>query len=103
MNRKKQIRQAFRDVCFKRDKNRCRTCPSTEELTVHHITDRNEIAHGGYVKENGITLCPKCHKLAEVYHENGGEIYTPTFHPSDLYELIGSSYQKAVEASERLS
>lgn len=58
---KKKIRAAFRDTVFARDAFRCRVCKWGEELSVldaHHITDRNLMPGGGYVKENGITLCP---------------------------------------------
>jgi len=102
MNHKKQIRKAFREACLTRDGNVCKCCPVKTDLAVHHITDRNEIARGGYVKQNGITLCPDCHMKAERYHDTNGKSYVPTFHPNDLYELIGSSYEEAVAASERL-
>ena len=55
---------------------------------------------GGYVKENGISLCPDCHQKAEVFHSTG----TPVegYSPDDLYKKINSSYEKAVEASNKL-
>lgn len=102
MNNKKHIRQNFRDICFKRDKNTCKCCPSKIELTVHHITDRNEIVNGGYVKENGITVCPECHVKAEQFHITGGQESYDGMSPTDLYEMIDSSKEKAVAASERL-
>ena len=37
----------------------------------HHITDRKEIINGGYVLENGISLCSACHWKAEQYHITG--------------------------------
>ena len=49
--------------------------------------------NGGYVKENGVTLCPDCHVKAE-----SGEIEAKR-----LYHLIGSSYELAKKASERLN
>ena len=58
--------------------------------------------NGGYVKENGISVCTDCHKLAEVYHESKHNVAIDGFAPDDLYEKIGSSYEKAVAASEKL-
>lgn len=69
------------------------------ELDAHHITDRNKMPGGGYVKENGITLCPECHAKAERFHQTNGEEHEMGFHPNDLYAIIGSSYEKALEAS----
>lgn len=104
---KKKIREAFRTSVFARDRNRCRRCDAlppgidpTGFLDAHHITDRNEMPNGGYVKENGISLCPSCHEKAEVFHSTGTAL--PGWHPSDLYKEIGSSYELAVKASERL-
>lgn len=106
---KKKVRQKFRDDVFKRDGYKCKTCDAkhienTEHfLDAHHITDRNEMPNGGYVKENGITLCKdKCHMKAELYHISGGTKFEPGFHPNDLYKMIGSSKEKAVAASLRL-
>lgn len=103
MNRKKLIRKQFRDSVFKRDGYRCKCCnePGTEEtLDAHHIIDRNEMPNGGYVKENGISLCGKCHILAEYTHQG----FTPPegYDIPSLYALIDSSEEKARKASERL-
>lgn len=106
MSAKKQaVRQVFRDAVFKRAKNRCQgpgCCVENvvlEELDAHHITDRNLMPHGGYVTENGISLCPGCHHMAEVYHSTGTA--TDGFHPDDLYRIIGSSLELAIAASNR--
>ncbi len=88
---KKAIRKKFRQVVFERDNYQCRYCDQREGLDAHHITDRNELPNGGYVRENGITLCPEHHELAEVYHQSGGSNWVEGFHPDDLYNLIGSS------------
>src|SRR5215203_1562865 len=89
MPTKKQLRAAFRKAVFQRDRYRCVTCgkpgkdrqggeahkqfhshPADRDLVcldAHHITDRHEMPNGGYVAENGITLCDDgCHLLAEV-------------------------------------
>src|SRR5271157_3529096 len=107
-NEKKQIRSLFRDACYKRDGFRCAVCgmksskdKAQEELDAHHITDRTQMPNGGYVKENGISLCPGCHEKAEVFHSTGSSI--DGYSPEDLYKKINSSYEKAVEASNKLS
>lgn len=104
---KKAIRQAFRDACYKRDGFRCATCgmksskdKAEEELDAHHITDRNLLPNGGYVKENGISLCEECHKKAEVFHSTGTSY--PGYSPEDLYKKINSDLEKAKAASEKL-
>lgn len=120
MSAKKQIRAAFRAAVFLRDGYRCVTCgkpgrdrqggdghrtfhPDTAAerlvpLDAHHITDRNEMPNGGYVAENGITLCDDgCHRLAEVFHQTGTP--HPGFAPADLYARIGSSHEAATRAA----
>ncbi len=106
--KKKQIRSEFRNACFLRDRYTCVMCgyKSTptkveDELDAHHITDRTLIINGGYVKENGISLCAKCHELAEIFHSTG-EAH-PGYSPEDLYKAIGSNYEMAYLASERLT
>lgn len=104
---KKLIRKAFRDACYKRDGFRCAMCgmksskeKAEEELDAHHITDRTLMPNGGYVKENGISLCTECHKKAEQFHSTGDSF--PGYAPDDLYQKINSSYEKAIEESEKL-
>jgi predicted restriction endonuclease len=105
---KKAIRKAFRDACYKRDGYRCAVCgmksskdKAEQELDAHHITDRSKIVNRGYTPLNGISLCPDCHQKAEVFHSTG----TPVegYSVDDLYKKINSSYEKAVEASKKLS
>lgn len=101
--RKKQIRASFNQVCLERDGHKCRVCGSSGvPLDVHHIQDRTEMPNGGYVKENGISLCEECHMKAERFHITGGLEWEYLMHPDDLYRKIGSSHEKAVKASERL-
>ena len=102
MNKKKKIRQNFRTSVFERDGYMCRKCPipvKNVDLDAHHITDRNKMPNGGYVKENGISLCDECHIKAEVFHSSNGERCVVGFHPDTLYELIGSNEKDAFDAS----
>lgn len=93
---KKQIRLHFNTACLKRDRGRCVVCNDLA-VDVHHITNRNDIANGGYVLENGISLCSYCHLMAEdVYF---GRIEFEAYSPSSLYTKIGSSLEEAIEAS----
>lgn len=105
---KKAIRKAFRDACYKRDSFKCVMCKfksstdkAEQELDAHHITDRNELPNGGYVKENGISLCADCHIKAEEFHSTG--IAHPGYSIDDLYKAIGSNLEKAIEASNKLN
>jgi hypothetical protein len=105
---KKEIRNNFRNVCLKRDKLTCRTCgkkaSSREEaediFDVHHITDRHEMCNGGYVLENGITLCHVCHLKAEQFHAT--RVAVLGFSIDDLYKIINSSLEKAQNASQKI-
>lgn len=101
MTKKEIIRSAFRDSVFKRANYRCEVCKlKSTDLDAHHITDRNLMPNGGYCKENGIALCPECHIKAEYFHCN---MEVPTgYMPEDLYKLIKSSYDIALEASKKL-
>lgn len=101
---KQKTREKFREAVFKRDGNKCRVCGiKNVPLDAHHIVDRNEMPNGGYVKENGISLCNLsggCHEKAECYHQG---IEVPAgYMPEDLFKLIGSSVEKAIKASEKL-
>lgn len=99
---KKLVRKKFRDVVFKRDNNKCVFCDITEDLDAHHITDRTLMPNGGYVLENGISLCPEHHLIAEIWHTSQHQEWQEGFHPDDLYLKINSSLEKAVRASEKL-
>ncbi|MDJ1482847.1 HNH endonuclease signature motif containing protein [Cytophagaceae bacterium YF14B1] len=103
---KKEIRQQFRNSVFKRDNFTCQVCQTQQSedlLDAHHITDRNEMPNGGYVAENGITVCKgSCHMKVEQFHISEGKEWEPDLHPNDLYRLIGSSKELAVQKSETL-
>ena len=100
--RKKQIREDFRNSVFGRDGYKCVICECAKDLDAHHITDRKEMPNGGYVKENGITLCPEHHWKAETFHITGGKKWEENFHPDDLYKLISSNKEDAIIASLKL-
>lgn len=89
---KKEIRAAFRKGVFERDAYKCVICKSPAD-DPHHITDRTLLPYGGYVLENGISLCSNCHFKAEMYHATG--IPYTGFSPKDLYKSIGSCYKTA--------
>ena len=103
---KKDTRNNFRIEVFMRDEYTCQVCDTKrleEHLDAHHITDRQEMPNGGYVKENGITVCKiDCHFKAELYHISEGETWEPELHPDDLYKKIGSSKELAIEKSNQL-
>lgn len=84
---KKQIRELFRRAVFERDGHLCVLCASCFHLDAHHITNRNKFPNGGYVLENGITLCDWHHRMAEE------GIYRAEY----LYQIIKASYELAVQ------
>lgn len=103
---KKLVRQQFRAAVFARDGYACRGCGHAAgharagaELDAHHITDRSAMPGGGYVPENGISLCAACHRKAEAFHS--GEPMPDGFSPDELYQRVGSSEQVARAAAER--
>jgi len=73
-------------------------------LEAHHITNRREMPNGGYVPENGVSLCkkgtpgtPSCHEKAELWLQR--KQGPPGYSPQALYDKIGCSYEKAYRAS----
>jgi 5-methylcytosine-specific restriction endonuclease McrA len=105
---KKAVRRHFRLAVFTRDGYRCAACerpgvdrqagPGTP-LDAHHIYDRSLMPGGGYVVENGVSLCDECHLKAES-HWAPGVTPEPGFSPGDLYAMVGSSYEKALAAAK---
>ena len=112
MSDKKAIRAEFRRTVFTRDQYKCRCCskegydrqaapePNKIPLDSHHICDRHIIENGGYVKENGISVCDECHLKAEEYWRTG--IAVAGFSPDELYVLIGSSEEQAHKSAKLL-
>jgi 5-methylcytosine-specific restriction endonuclease McrA len=103
---KKEIRKRFRDSVFGRDKFTCRVCGCKrlpEDLDSHHVVDRSLMVNGGYVMSNGITVCKEvCHMKVELFHISGGKEWELGLHPDDLYRMIGSSKEKAIQDSINL-
>jgi CRISPR/Cas system-associated protein Cas10 (large subunit of type III CRISPR-Cas system) len=99
-------RDKFRNDVLKRDGNKCKVCGRSDvKLDSHHVTDRSEMPNGGYVIENGITLCDTengCHFKAERYHITDGKDWVDGYHPMELYKLIKSSESLAREKSKLL-
>ncbi|MEH6472201.1 MAG: hypothetical protein V7752_13210 [Halopseudomonas sp.] len=100
--KKKLARQKFRDDVLKRDRNRCVICKAEDNIEAHHITDRELMPGGGYVKENGISLCHEHVEMAEAHRVEGGEEAAKELAPEKLYIKVGSNYDKALAASQRL-
>lgn len=111
---KRDVRAAFRLTVFTRDLHTCQVCgkrwtaadaaPDLGRINAHHIVDRHEFTNGGYVQENGITVCDgvdSCHMKCERFHITGGKAWVPGLHPDELYAKIGSSLDLAIEADER--
>lgn len=96
---KKMIRAEFRDSVFKRDRNKCVFCDVKTELDAHHINDRDEMPGGGYVKENGITVCKKHHERCEAWYVDPVANYE--FSPTKLFSIIASSPELAYSSSVR--
>jgi len=97
----KRWRKAFNDGCLERDGHKCVFCDITDNLDVHHITDRHEIPNGGYVLSNGITVCPEHHLKCEEYHMNG--TCEKNFTPNALYIKINSTFETAFNDSLNLT
>lgn len=53
---------ATRENVKVRDGQRCRSCGSTRDLTIHHVEYRSE--GGAHDEHNLLTLCGSCHFLA---------------------------------------
>lgn len=103
---KKEVRKRFREATFGRDGYQCQLCGAKSvELDAHHITNRKQMPNGGYVKENGITVCLLCHERVEAAwqrYDEGELSVAALLHPDQLYRLVGSSYVQATKAAKEL-
>lgn len=116
MSKKQLVRKEFREGVFKRDRYLCRCCGKKGkdrqngdlhlkyhknpevELDAHHIISSKELTGGGYVVSNGISVCSECHLKCEEYWDIG--VACEGFAQDDLFKLIGSSREKAVQDSD---
>lgn len=68
--RKKQLSdwsKAVRD----RDGNKCVVCGRTEHLNAHHLIPKERFEEFSLEIDNGITVCPTCHKFgAYSFHRH---------------------------------
>lgn len=60
----KQGRKAFRESVFERDGGLCVACGAPGQ-DAHHIMERRLFVDGGYLLNNGATVCGPCHLRAE--------------------------------------
>lgn len=119
---KREVRRRFREAVFERDRNTCVVCglvsADAAGLDAHHVWPREKMPNGGYVRENGVTLCDHvkaqtstdgCHARAErilaAHFELGADLPTegePDYEvsPHALYAKIGSSQTLAESISE---
>lgn len=98
-------RTEFRGAVFKRDNHQC-VCCSKLAVDAHHILDRSLFEDGGYVLENGASLCESCHWDAEkglispklLWEKLGVKPYLPpnfdTIYDYDKWGKILSPYRK---------
>lgn len=97
---KRMFRTKIREATFERDGHVCKQCGNpSDEMDAHHITPRKEMPYGGYVLENLVSLCPKCHEGAERYLRDLAQGKRTPFprhlRPNTLYFMIDSSYDEA--------
>lgn len=100
----KECRDKFRTIVFKRDNYTCKICKQKRAdflrfLFPHRIMTDFILPKYGYVKENGISLCPKCHDNATSCVDIGGK-QIQGFSPDELYQQIQSSYDLALKSSD---
>jgi hypothetical protein len=58
-------REQFKELAFKRDKNKCVFC-SKEAVDAHHILDRKLWKNGGYYLSNCASVCEEHHWACEL-------------------------------------
>lgn len=58
-------RERFREGVFARDRRRCVVC-TARASDAHHLLERRLFPDGGYVLDNGVSLCSTCHLDAEA-------------------------------------
>lgn len=58
-------RDAFREGVFARDRHKCVVCGAPAQ-DAHHLIERRLFPDGGYVLDNGVSLCSAHHREAEA-------------------------------------
>lgn len=58
-------RDAFREGVFARDRHRCVAC-GAPAVDAHHLIERRLFPDGGYILDNGVSLCAAHHRDAEA-------------------------------------
>lgn len=96
----KRWRKEFNEGCLSRDGHKCVFCDVTDNLDVHHITDRHNMPNGGYAVKNGITLCDEHHLLCEQFHM--GNKCELIYLPSALYSKINTTFDDAFNQCQKL-
>lgn len=89
----------FKVSVLARDNHICKKCGQSA-VEAHRIIE--DLPNGGYVIDNGISLCLICNKLAKKFHASKGKDWAAGFHPSELFKLIKSSYEIAYNATLKI-
>lgn len=81
-------RRQFRESCLERDNKEC-VVPwcNRNAVDVHHIIERSLWSDGGYIEENGASVCGN-------HHEHAEETYIP---PQAFWFWIGIEHPKTPE------
>lgn len=93
---KTKIQKIFESSVFGRDEMLCRICDKIADVA-HQIISKNAFLNGGFVIENGISLCDDC--CEKVKNVNGDD---PIYGAFALYNKIGSSFLEAMEKDGKI-
>lgn len=98
MSTKADARSEFKGAVFARDHQRCVAC-GCPAVDAHHIMQRKLFPDGGYLLDNGVSLCSGCHVLAESSQISCADlrvlagikevVLPPGFDPGFAYDLRG--------------
>lgn len=54
-----------------RDQNKCAICGDVDHINAHHLLAKESYHHLAYELDNGVSLCPSCHKFGRLSaHKN---------------------------------
>lgn len=92
-------RDDFREAVFARDRHLGVVCRSPA-VDAHHLIERRLFADGGYLADNGVSLCAGCHLQAEQtlfapdeLRERAGitdRVLPPSLYPAAIYDKWGN-------------